>query len=171
MTLTASQCDNSTAPSTPDPKTEAKDSCTDGPSQTQSDWDSIKTARLVVMQKLHAGTAFISICLILKAAWGGGTQATSVLSNRKCVSVVDVSLCLCTLNTTWTWTTIKRYTHYVIIYIFYMQDVTSGEIMSPRSRPHLPKITQKVFRFTQETQAPNKQWYRIWMNSFPGVFI
>lgn len=37
---------------------------TDGPSQTQSDWDSIKTAGAVVMQRLHGGTAFTSICLL-----------------------------------------------------------------------------------------------------------
>lgn len=74
MALTASQCDNSCFNSSPprpfvyppDPKTTAKDSRTDGPSQTQSDWDSIKTARPLVMQRLHGGTAFISICLVLK---------------------------------------------------------------------------------------------------------
>lgn len=54
---------------------------TDGPSQTQSDWDSIKTARAVVMQRLHGGTAFTSICLLRrkkkerhKACGGGGTE-------------------------------------------------------------------------------------------------
>lgn len=37
---------------------------TDGPSQRQSDWDSIKSAGAAVMLGRHGGTAFTSICLL-----------------------------------------------------------------------------------------------------------
>lgn len=59
MTLAASQCDNCAGPPLDSrPRTEAKDSRTDGPSQTHSDRDSIKSARAVVMRRRHAGPGF-----------------------------------------------------------------------------------------------------------------
>lgn len=71
MTLTASQCDNSVAPaSPPDPKPRPR---------TVAQMGRVKPSQIEIQSKLPerrackkrpAGTAFIGICLVPRAAWG-----------------------------------------------------------------------------------------------------
>lgn len=81
------------------------------------------------MEELHAGTASISICLIVETVWGSGTllcqQSHLLLSQCKCTGVINVLRCVDTDGAENTVSSCGTYRSYV----FYKQ-VRGKDVLS-----------------------------------------